>query len=244
MPALPPDLKIVRHPRARRMKLRIDKADGAPILVLPTRASLKQGQAFVTDHLAWIAERQATRPKPRPFADGMSFPMMDAELTIRHLPDSRSGVQRQGDDLLISGTTDHLNRRVTDWLKREARRELSARAHSHAATVGKRIARIRIADQKSRWGSCATGGVLSFNWRLVLAPETVLDFVAAHEAAHMREMNHGPAFHRLVSELHPDAKSADHWLKEHGPALRAWGQAGPTSRGHFKRKHTSADRSR
>lgn len=69
--------------------------------------------------------------------------------------------------------------------------------------------------------------MLSFNWRLILAPESVLDFVAAHEVAHMREMNHGPAFHRLVEQLHPDAKAADRWLKEHGPELRAWGQANP-----------------
>lgn len=226
MSALPPDLRVIRHPRATRMKLRIDKADGAPVLVLPRRASLRHGEAFVRDHLEWIAERQAARPAARPFADGVIFPLMDEELTIRHRPETRSGTRRDGNDLLVSGEASHVNRRVTDWLKRQARTELSGRARSHAASIDTKVTRIRIADQKSRWGSCATGGVLSFNWRLILAPETVLDFVVAHEAAHMREMNHGPAFHRLVDQLHPDAKSADRWLKEHGPELRAWGQMG------------------
>lgn len=226
MSALPPDLRIIRHPRATRMKLRIDKADGAPVLVLPKRASLRHGEDFVRDHLEWIAERQAARPEARPFADGMAIPLMDETLTILHTPETRSGVRRSGSDLLVSGDAPHLNRRVTDWLKRQARRELTERSHHHAEAIGAKITRIRIADQKSRWGSCATGGVLSFNWRLILAPESVINFVAAHEVAHMREMNHGPAFHRLVAQLHPEPKAADHWLKERGPDLRAWGQTG------------------
>lgn len=216
----------MRHARARRMKLRIDKADGAPVLVLPPRVSLRQGEAFVLDHLEWISERQAARPPSRPFTDGVAFPLMDETLHIRHEPDGRFGVRREGDCLLVSGESAHMNRRVTDWLRRQARRELSARAHDHAATLGVRITRIRIADQKSRWGSCASGGVLSFNWRLILAPKEVLNFVAAHEAAHLAEMNHGPAFHRLVAGLHPSVRSAERWLNEHGAELRAWGQTG------------------
>jgi len=221
---LPPDLRVLRHPRARRMKLRIDKADGAPVLVLPTRVSLKQGEAFVLDHLDWIAERQDARPAPRPFADGVALPFLSGQLTIRHQPLSRSGVRREDNYLFVSGEAHHVNRRVTDWLKRQARTELGARTRAYAARIEAHVARIRIADQKSRWGSCASGGVLSFNWRLILAPESVLDFVAAHEVAHLKEMNHGPAFHRLVDRLHPDASSADRWLKENGAGLRAWGQ--------------------
>lgn len=226
MSSLPPDLRVIRHPRATRMKLRIDKADGAPVLVLPPSASLRHGEAFVRDHLDWIVERQAARPEARPFADGVTFPLMDEALTVRHRPDTRSGVKRIDTDLLVSGEAAHVNRRVVDWLKRQARVELTGRARAHAASIAAKVTRIRIADQKSRWGSCATGGVLSFNWRLILGPESVLDFVAAHEVAHMREMNHGPAFHRLVDQLHPDPKTADRWLKDHGPELRAWGQMG------------------
>lgn len=208
------------------MKLRIDKADGAPVLVLPPRVSMRQGEAFVLDHLEWISERQAARPMPRPFLDGVSFPLMDETLAIRHESTGRFGVRRQGAELLVCGELEHVNRRVTDWLKRQARQQLSTRAHVHAAALGVGISRIRIADQKSRWGSCASGGVLSFNWRLILAPAEVLDFVAAHEAAHLAEMNHGPAFHRLVASLHPSVHRAERWLKENASELRAWGQTG------------------
>ncbi|WP_416898365.1 MAG: M48 family metallopeptidase [Minwuia sp.] len=221
--SLPPDLRVLRHPRARRMKLRLDRADGAPVLVLPPRASLAAGEAFVLDHLDWIAERRDARPKRRPFGDGVSLPVLDDTLTVAHRPGERSGVRRDGALLLVSGEAAHINRRVTDWLKAEARRELGHCARGHAADVGVKIARIRIADQKSRWGSCSSSGALSFNWRLILAPAFVLDFVAAHEVAHMREMNHGPAFHRLVARLHPQVRQAEVWLRDNGPDLRAWG---------------------
>ncbi|WP_417515554.1 M48 family metallopeptidase [Minwuia sp.] len=220
---LPDNLRIVRHPRARRMKLRIDKADGAPVLVLPPRASQRAGEAFVRDHLDWIAERQAARPVQQTFANGVAFPFGDGMLTVAHRPDQRLGVRRSGTLLLVSGESGHIDRRVTDWLKQEARRLLGGEARACAARIGARVARVRIADQKSRWGSCSTSGTLSFNWRLVLAPRHVLDFVVAHEVAHMREMNHGPAFHRLVAELHPDPHRADRWLRDRGATLRAWG---------------------
>lgn len=223
--SLPADLKVMRHARARRLKLRLDRVSGAPVLVLPPGVSLRQGHDFVRDHLDWIAERRDARPAGQPFADGISFPFQDRRLTIRHQPGSRSAVRLQGGDLLVSGQLPHLNRRVTDWLKVEARSVLTASARAHASSLGKSVASIRIADQKSRWGSCSSRAVLSFNWRLILAPSSVLDYVAAHEAAHLAEMNHGPAFHALVDRLCPDAPTSEEWLKQHGPSLRRWGQA-------------------
>lgn len=226
MSGLPRDLRVVRHARARRIKLRLDQRDGAPVLVLPPGASRRAGEAFVRENLDWLAERRAARPEARPFADGVVFPYLDEQLTVAHRPDGRFGVRRSGDLLEVAGADPHVNRRTGDWLKKQARRRLEAASRGHAETLGVRIARVRIADQKSRWGSCSAGAVLSFNWRLIFAPSAVLDFVAAHETAHLKEMNHGPAFHRLVADLHPDPSGADAWLREHGPGLRVWGQTG------------------
>lgn len=225
MTGLPEDLRIVRHARARRIKLRLDQTDGTPVLVLPPGASHRAGEAFVRQNLDWLAERRAARPAAQPFADGTAFPFLNENLEVAHRPDGRFGVRRSGGVLEVAGGAEHINRRVTDWLKAEARRRLDRQSRNHAEAIGVRIARVRIADQKSRWGSCSARAVLSFNWRLILAPETVLDFVAAHETAHLKEMNHGPGFHRLVARLHPDPEGADRWLRTNGAALRVWGRS-------------------
>ncbi|PJK31261.1 M48 family metallopeptidase [Minwuia thermotolerans] len=225
MRPLPADLRVVRHGRARRIKLRLDSVDGAPVLVLPPGVSRRSGEAFVRQNLDWLAERRAARPAALPFRDGLEIPFQDDRLAIVHRADGRFGVRRNGAMLEVAGGGEHLNRRVTDWLKAEARRRLAAASRSYADEIGVRIARLRIADQKSRWGSCSARAVLSFNWRLVLAPAAVLDFVAAHETAHLKEMNHGSRFHALVARLHPDPEGADAWLKAHGASLRIWGRA-------------------
>ena len=116
--------------------------------------------------------------------------------------------------------------RITDWLRSQARGDLTAAVSDHAATIGAEINALRIGDAKSRWGSCTRRGVLSFSWRLILAPPFVLDYLAAHEVAHLAEMNHGPAFWRLVARLNPDLETARAWLKTHGPDLHAVGRTG------------------
>jgi predicted metal-dependent hydrolase len=110
----------------------------------------------------------------------------------------------------------HLARRLTDWLKLAARQELTAAAQRYAAAMGVGFRRITVRDQKSRWGSCSAAGDLSFSWRLVLTPAHVLDYVAAHEVAHLKHMDHGPQFWRLVLKHCPDAVRAKKWLKTNG----------------------------
>ncbi|MEC9345843.1 MAG: SprT family zinc-dependent metalloprotease [Pseudomonadota bacterium] len=221
---LPADLKIIRHPRATRFRLRLDRRDGRPVLTLPPGVSERSGLAFVRQHLDWLDARRAARPQAQPFVDGMRFPLGDGTLRVVHRPASRGAPKRGEDDtLVVGGAAEHLNRRVVDWLRAEATRRLKERVRLHAAAIGETVARVRVADQSSRWGSCSGRRVLSFNWRLVFAPATVLDYVAAHEVAHLKEMNHGPAFHRWLARLHPDPHGAGRWLDANGATLRRYG---------------------
>lgn len=125
--------------------------------------------------------------------------------------------------LCVTGSPSHASRRFTDWLKLEARRDLAVRVRVHAEKLGCQPKRISIRDQATRWGSCSTTGTLSFSWRLIFAPPFVLDYVAAHEVAHLREMNHGPRFWRLVREALPDMQRARSWLKMYGAELHRFG---------------------
>ncbi len=121
--------------------------------------------------------------------------------------------------LCVSGGQEHAARRLVDWLKLEAKKDLFYRVHHHASNIGIYPKRISVRDQSTRWGSCSSNGNLSFSWRLIFAPSFVLDYVAAHEVAHLKEMNHGPRFWRVVRETMPEMHKARFWLKKHGSEL-------------------------
>ncbi|MEJ2117981.1 MAG: SprT family zinc-dependent metalloprotease, partial [Alphaproteobacteria bacterium] len=121
--------------------------------------------------------------------------------------------------ICVSGGESHGPRRLSDWLRAEAKADLSSRVAHHAANLEVRPKRISVRDQSSRWGSCSSTGTISFSWRLIFAPSYVLDYVAAHEVAHLREMNHGPRFWRLVRDTMPDVAKARNWLKQKGTEL-------------------------
>ncbi len=123
----------------------------------------------------------------------------------------------------VSGEAEHAPRRFSDWLRGEVRRDIAVSVAKHAQTLGCAPKRIAVRDQATRWGSCSTSGTLSFSWRLIFAPPFVLDYVAAHEVAHLREMNHGPSFWRLVRDAVPSMQKARVWLKAHGAELHRFG---------------------
>ena len=132
-----------------------------------------------------------------------------------------------GDDgsraLCVAGEAPHVGRRLRDYLKREAKRELEAASRRAADALGVKIKRVSIRDQSSRWGSCSTTGVLSYSWRLILTPPFVLDYLAAHEVAHLVEMNHSRAFWRVVGRIYPNMARAKTWLDVHGADLHRYG---------------------
>jgi predicted metal-dependent hydrolase len=217
-----------RSARARRMLLRVDPSRGGPELVLPHGAKLEAAEQFAAENIGWLRARLAHLPKRVRFGDGAVVPILGRDHQIRHRPDQRGGVWRIDDpdgsvELHVAGAAEHLARRVTDFLKAEARRTITPQAKTHAAALGRRVGRVTVRDTSSRWGSCSSRGDLSFSWRLVLAPQPVLDYVVAHEAAHLVEMNHSERFWRLVEELMPDYRRPRQWLKRHGAKLHAYG---------------------
>jgi len=212
-----------RNGRARRVTLRICPAERAVVITLPARAGRRQGLALLSEHGAWARERLAALAPRLPFRPGAEVPLLGRPHVIRHLPEARRGVWLEPGAILVSGEEAHLPRRVSDFLRAEARREVGVRAHPLATRIERRIARIVIKDPRSRWGSCAPDGTLAFSWRLVLAPAFVLDYVVAHEVAHLAELNHSARFWRMVGLICPDPEPAKAWLSAHGPDLLRYG---------------------
>jgi predicted metal-dependent hydrolase len=222
------EVRVRRHAQARRYTLRIQAASREVVLSMPLRGSLREANVFAQKHGAWIAARVKRLPRPRPFAHGETVPLRGIAHRIEHRRGSRGTVWIEcGDDgaqlLCVAGEAPHVARRVRDFLKREAKKDLERASRAAAAALGVGLARVSIRDQSSRWGSCSTTGVLSYSWRLILAPPFVLDYLAAHEAAHLVEMNHSRRFWRLVEQINPDVARAKAWLDAHGSDLHRYG---------------------
>ena len=217
---------VKRDSRARRMLLRVMPRDGSVVLVLPTRASLKSGQQFVTEQVDWILARQEERPETQPWQDGAVLPLYGAPHTIRHRPAARGGVWIQESEIHVTGQVEHLPRRLRDWLKRRAREEFGTAAREMAAGIGVSVRRVTVRDTQSRWGSCSAHGNLSFSWRLLLAPPTIARYLVAHEVAHLKHMDHSTAFWTLCARLlgsDSELRAARIWLRRHGAALHLHG---------------------
>ena len=165
----------------------------------------------------------AAVPTRIPFEDGQTIPVLGRDHVIRHLPGARRGVWRAEGAIWVSGQAPHVGRRVQDYLKREARREISTRAHDKARAIERSIRRIVLRDTRTRWGSCSADGALNFCWRLVLAPEGVLDYVVAHEVAHLVHMNHSQRFWTLVGRLTGETAGPRRWLRDRGHQLHRYG---------------------
>lgn len=221
-------VRLRRHRQARRYTLRIHSATREVVLTMPPRGSLKDARAFAQKHGGWIAARLGRLPEPAPFAHGTVLPLRGVDHRIEHRPGERGTVwteYREGGVqlLCVAGDEPHVERRVSDFLKREARRDLEAASRTAAARLGVTMRRVSVRDQSSRWGSCSTTGVLSYSWRLIFAPPFVLDYLAAHEIAHLIEMNHSAKFWRLVERICPDYARAKAWLDAHGGELHRYG---------------------
>ncbi len=224
-------VKMRRNARARRLIMRLNKAATEVTLTLPPAISEAAGLQFAQEHADWIRKRLNERPAIVPFIDGAEIPVRGEPHVIAHRPGMRGTVWVEEGEadaplLCVAGDGAHLARRTREWLKREARSDLKTRCAHYAQAMGLSYSRVDLRDQTTRWGSCSSSGVLSFSWRLVLAPAHVLDYVAAHEVAHLKEMNHSPRFWKLVEDALPTMNRSRKWLKTHGTNLHIYGAEG------------------
>jgi predicted metal-dependent hydrolase len=223
-------VRLNRHRRARRYTLRIHAARREVILTMPPRGSVRDAEAFAQKHGGWIAARLTRLPQAVPFAHGTVLPIRDEPHRIVHRRGERGTAWCEAQEgkqrlLCVAGEAPHVARRVSDFLRREVRRDLELASRGYAETLGVTVKRIVVRDQSSRWGSCSTTGMLSYSWRLIFAPPFVLDYLAAHEVAHLVEMNHSPRFWRIVERLCPHVRRAKAWLDAHGTDLHRYGVA-------------------
>lgn len=219
-------LRVRRHARARRLILRIDDDGLGAVVTIPKRAAVRDGVDMAKRKIAWIATQLSRQAQRVAFAPGAEVPYLGEMHTVRHDPNGR-GISCAAGEIVVTGQAEHLPRRLGDWFKARAREEFSARAHKKALSLGRKVGRITVRDTKSRWGSCTANGGLNFSWRLVLAPEFVLDYVVAHEVAHLVHRNHGDAFWALTETLCDGVggrmNEAKAWLNAHGRDLHTYG---------------------
>lgn len=218
LPGLPGiDLVLRRSARTRRFALRISRVDGRVTLSMPLRAKASDALAFAAGHADWVRGVLDGLTPAAVVAHGARLPVEGRLLT---LAPTRGRVRVEGESLLVP---DPVGPRVQAWLRVLARDRLVAACDRHAATLGHPYSRITLRDTRSRWGSCSSAAALMFSWRLILAPPPVLDYVAAHEVAHLARMDHSPAFWAIVATLCPDHARHRAWLRgPEGQALHGW----------------------
>ena len=195
---------------------------------MPPRGTLGEAKEFAQLHGGWIAARLGRLPKAAPFQTGTVVPLRGVAHRIVHRAGERGTVWTETRDsgekiLCVAGGVGYIDRRVHDYLKREARKDLQKSTLAYAQALGVRVKRLSIRDQSSRWGSCTSAASLSFSWRLILAPPYVLDYLAAHEVAHLVEMNHSARFWRVVARVCPSVERAKRWLDTCGNDLHRYG---------------------
>ena len=213
---------VARNPRAKRVRLKIDRKTRRAELILPKRASLNAAAAFAASKAAWIAEQLKKLPEKRVFCDGLSLTFLGQEVVIHHSPMAKRGVWLDGGVVWVSGRAEHLARRTRDFFKSEFAVYALKRARETAMKTGGKVVGLIVRDTTSRWGSCSKDGRLNLSWRLGLAPLFVADYVIAHEVAHLCQMNHSAAFWAVVADLCPDFKKAEAWLKKNAAVLYSY----------------------
>lgn len=220
LPGPPPvEITLKRSARARRFSLRVSRLDGRVTLTLPQFAREAEALAFARDKTDWLVAALARLAPVQPLAFGAALPFEGREVTLT--PGAVRGPRLEGGALILPPDPATLGPRVEAFLKQAARARLVAASDRFAAALGRPYRRLTLRDTRSRWGSCAADGSLMYSWRLVMAPPVVLDYVAAHEVAHLAEMNHSPAFWAVVERLLPGHAPQRAWLRAHGAGLHA-----------------------
>ena len=218
-------VRILENDRAKRLILRIAPgADGLKVTV-PSHVSDDEIEAFVAKNHAWVAARLGRLPKRIKLVEGSKIPFRGVDHRVASSGKTRGLIEVTTMEgvpvLIVPGDSRSIGRKLVIWLKREARKELDAAVMRHCEKIDVRPRRLRITDTTSRWGSCSSAPTLSFSWRIIMAPPDVLDYLAAHEVAHLIEMNHSRRFWNLTRELCPETDRHKGWLRVNGAKLHA-----------------------
>jgi predicted metal-dependent hydrolase len=216
------------NPRARRLSIRIDARAGEAVLIAPSERKLAEVVAFARTKTSWMRERLAERPLGTPLEPGGVIDLFGKP--TRLVAVGGAGAARLTEDadgplIASGGEGEAYARRVENLFKRVARETLQTRTDVHLRTLGQRPVKMSIADPKSRWGSCSPHNrSIRYSWRVVMAPPAVIDYLAAHEVAHLVHADHSPAYWAVVQRLVGDHRPHRKWLRDNGPALHAVGR--------------------
>lgn len=221
-----PDLELRVSKQARRMALRLDAKKRVVYLVVPSRTRVDKAYRFAWDNRAWINEHLSTLPMPVPFAHGTVLPLYGKQVRIKvnYDPDLKFTTIRLEDNKLVVDTNkEDPSLRIERFLKEYARESLTELAERKAGRIDKKLRSITVRDTKSRWGSCNSDGEICFSWRLIFAPRAAMDYVVAHEVAHLAYLDHSDKFWDLCHRLSFSYKAGKEWMQEHGHTLMRFG---------------------
>ena len=216
LPGSPPVPVVLRQSaRAKRLSLRVSRLDGRVTLTMPRAFPLEEALDFARSKENWIRSHLDKRPDECAVDIGATLPVEGVERQITRIKGRRVMLGEQ--EIGVPGGP--VGPRLQSWLKELARDRLAAASDRYAARLGRGYTRLTLRDTRSRWGSCTSAGALMYSWRLILAAPEVLDYVAAHEVAHLAEMNHSPAFWSQVERIHGPYRAQRTWLRTHGNDL-------------------------
>ncbi len=217
-----PPVTVQRRPsgRARRISLRVSRLDGKVTLTHPKGVSERTALAFAYERQDWLRDQLAEVPAPIPVKIGREILVEGKRLHV--VAAAGKGVSIFEGRLSVPGSTAQAGHKIGSFLKTLARDRLVAASDDYAAQLGKSFQRISLRDTRSRWGSCSSRGTLMYSWRLIMAPPSVLRYVAAHEVAHLAEMNHSQAYWDGLYQIHGPYDAPRTWLREHGGQLHRY----------------------
>lgn len=221
-----PDLRVRESKRARRVALRLDTKNRVMNLVIPEKMSSSRAEDFARSHAVWITQRIKALPQVIPFTHGAVIPVYGRDITINiNYSDTlkRTNIALEDNDLFISTNKEDPTSRIIRFLRKEAQDTLANLTHEKAAEIDKTVKNVTLRDTKSRWGSCSSDGSISYSWRLIFAPWDAMDYVVAHEVAHLIHMDHSKAFWAQCAALSEDYSTGKKWMRNHGHSLMRYG---------------------
>ena len=219
---LPRGVQLRHSKRSKRMALRLNPKKRVIELVIPPRASTAQAQLFLASHQDWIAKTLASLPQSFIFEDGAQMPLFGANVTLNfsdQISHKSPKIALEESILTISANLNEPQLRLKRFIKAEIKDLLTRLSIEKAEEIGKTVKSVTVRDTSSRWGSCSPDGAISYSWRLAFAPYESIDYVVAHEIAHLVHMDHSPRFWAQTEKMCLDYKKGKTWMRQNSAEL-------------------------